>query len=240
MEINRIIIKTAIINSKRRNIFLDIKNNNNIIYKNISHYKKYYKICLYLLIILSGIYLSNEKILLSKLNKFSEINLTLIGNGTQKILYNSNKNVDSKIYKFDSIPSEILVNDKKINKLRFIVSGLKNEENNITIRWNYSFSFCGLMFFGLENITRIDLSNFDSSQCTDIMLMFSYCTSLTSINLGNFNTSLVTNMRNLFFNCPSLISLNLSSFDTSLVTNMYGMFYNCILLKSLDLSNFNT
>jgi len=241
MEINRIIKKTAIINSKRRNIFLDNKNNNNnFIYKNISHYKKYYKICLYLLIILSSIYLSNEKILLSKLNKFSEINLTLIGNGTQKILYNSNKNVDSKTYRFNSVPSEILVNDKKINKLRFIVSGLKNEENNITIRWNYSFSFCGLLFFGLENITRIDLSNFDSSQCTDIMLMFSYCISLTSINLGNFNTSLVTNMRNLFFNCPSLISLNLSSFDTSLVTNMYGMFYNCILLKSLDLSNFNT
>ena len=233
--------KKITINSKKTNISLDNKKNNNkIIYKSIFHSKKYYNICIYLLMILFSINLSNEKILLSKLNRFSEINLTIFGNGTQTILCNKKQFVISKYYKFDSIPSEILVNDKKINKLGFTVSGLRNEENNITIRWNYSFSFCGLMFFNLYNITRIDLSNFDSSQCTEMFLMFCYCDSLTSINLGNFNTSLVTNMRNLFFNCLSLISLNLSSFDTSLVTDMYGMFYNCKLIKSLDLSNFNT
>ena len=46
--------------------------------------------------ILFSIYLSNEKILLSKLNIFSEINLTIIGNGTQKILCNKQQDVDSK------------------------------------------------------------------------------------------------------------------------------------------------
>ena len=243
MDIIRIIQKTIIKNLKRRKIALHNKksnNNNSIIHKRFSNYKNFYKIYIYLLLFLFSIYLSNEKILLSKLNKFSEINLTIIGNGTQKILYSSKKTIDSKSYRFNSIPSEILVNNEKINKPGFKVSNLIDEENNITIRWNYSFSFCGLMFFHLENIKRIDLSNFDSSQCTDMMLMFNNCNLLTSVNLGNFNTSLVTNMMDLFFNCPSLISLNLSTFDTSQVTNMYGMFYNCKLIQSLDLSNFNT
>ena len=150
--------KKITINSKKTNISLDNKKNNNkIIYKSIFHSKKYYNICIYLLMILFNINLSNEKILLSKLNRFSEINLTIFGNGTQTILCNKKQFVISKYYKFDSIPSEILVNDKKINKLGFTVSGLRNEENNITIRWNYSFSFCGLMFYNLYNITRIDL-----------------------------------------------------------------------------------
>ena len=241
MENIRNIQKVVIINSKRRKIALDNKKtSNNIKYKSILYYKKYYNICIYLLINLFSIYLSNEKILLSKLNKFSEINLTIKGNGTQSIINNAKRDIESKTYRFNNIPSEILVNDIKINNSGFKVSGLINEENNITIRWNYSFSFCGLMFFNLYNITRIDLSNFDSSQCTDMILLFCNCDSLTSINLRNFNTSLVTNMRNLFFNCPLLISLDLSSFDTSMVTNMYGMFYNCKLIKSLDLSNFNT
>ena len=162
MKIIRIIKKTVIIiNLKGRRISYDNKkNNNNIIYKIIPKNKNYNNIYIYLLIILLSIYLSNEKILLSKLNKFSEINLTIKGNGTQKILYNSNQNVNSKTYRFNSVPSEILVNDKKINKLDFKVSSLINEENIITIRWNYSFSFCGLMFLGLQNITRIRFIKF--------------------------------------------------------------------------------
>jgi hypothetical protein len=89
--------KTVIINLKGRRIsYENKKNNNNTIYKIISKNKKYFNIFIYFLINLFSIYLSNEKILLSKLNIFSEINLTIIGNGTQKILCNKQQDVDSK------------------------------------------------------------------------------------------------------------------------------------------------
>ena len=54
--------------------------------------------------------------------------------------------------------------------------------------------------------------------------MFSYCTSLTSLDLSNFNTSNVTDMSYMFSGCSSLTSLDTSNFDTSNVTNMSYMF----------------
>ena len=68
--------------------------------------------------------------------------------------------------------------------------------------------------------------------------MFSYCSSLKELNLSNFNTSQVTNMEYMFYNCSSLKELNLSNFNTSQVTNMEYMFSNCSSLKNLDIHNF--
>ena len=96
------------------------------------------------------------------------------------------------------------------------------------------------MFFGCSSLTSLDLSNFDTSNVTDMSGMFSYCSSLTSLNLSNFDTSDVTNMSGMFSYCSSLTSLDLSKFDTSNVTNMNGMFYYCSSLTSLNLSNFDT
>ena len=69
--------------------------------------------------------------------------------------------------------------------------------------------------------------------------MFSGCSSLTSLDVSNFNTSNVTNMGDMFRGCSSLTSLNVSSFDTSNVTRMYNMFSGCSSLTSLDLSSFD-
>ena len=48
--------------------------------------------------------------------------------------------------------------------------------------------------------------------------------SLTSLNLSNFDTSNVTNMNGMFTYMDSLTSLDLSNFNTSKVTNMSYMF----------------
>jgi len=89
-------------------------------------------------------------------------------------------------------------------------------------------------------IEKLDLSNFNTSNVTDMCFMFAGCSSLTSIDLSSFNTSQVTNMDEMFGGCSSLASIDLSSFNTSKVTNMDGMFGTCSSLISLDLSNFNT
>ena len=89
-------------------------------------------------------------------------------------------------------------------------------------------------------IEKLDLSNFNTSDVTDMCFMFGGCSSLTSIDLSSFNTSQVTNMDEMFGGCSSLASIDLSSFNTSKVTNMDGMFGGCSSLTSIDLSSFNT
>ena len=44
--------------------------------------------------------------------------------------------------------------------------------------------------------------------------MYYQCNSLTKLNLSNFNTQNVTNMIGMFQNCNSLTNLNLSNFNT--------------------------
>ena len=96
------------------------------------------------------------------------------------------------------------------------------------------------MFFGCKNIIKLDFSNFDTSQVTNMSNMFYNCNSLKKINLANFNTENVDNMSYMFSFCNSLLNLNLSFFNTQNVTDMSYMFIDCNSLLNLDLSNFNT
>ncbi len=96
------------------------------------------------------------------------------------------------------------------------------------------------MFCELTKATSIDLSNFDTSDVTDMAGMFFNCAGLTTLDLSNFNTSNVTDMGTMFFGCSGLTSLDLTSFDTSKVTDMASMFHHCRSLESVNLSSFRT
>ena len=96
------------------------------------------------------------------------------------------------------------------------------------------------MFNYMLNLTSLDLSNFDTSNVTNMNGMFFAMFSLTSLNLSNFNTSNVTNMASMFNSVSSLTGLDLSSFETSRVIDMSGMFTYMSNLTSLDLSSFDT
>ena len=96
------------------------------------------------------------------------------------------------------------------------------------------------MFERMYNLTTLNLSNFNTSNVTNMGEMFFYIHNLISLDLSNFDTSKVTDMRNMFNAMSNITILDLSSFDTSKVTNMMGMFANMSNLTSLDLSNFDT
>ncbi|MGN0437061.1 MAG: BspA family leucine-rich repeat surface protein [Lachnospiraceae bacterium] len=98
----------------------------------------------------------------------------------------------------------------------------------------------GSMFSGCTVMTSLDLSEFDTTNVTDMSYLFWCCYELTDLNFGNFNTGSVTTMENMFGNCSGLTSLDVSSFDTSNVTNMGGVFWGCSGLTDLDVSNFDT
>ena len=71
--------------------------------------------------------------------------------------------------------------------------------------------------------------------------MFNTCSELEYLDLSNFNTSNVTNMEFMFNECYKLKEIKgLNNFNTSKVTNMSLMFRYCSKLEYIDLSNFNT
>ena len=89
------------------------------------------------------------------------------------------------------------------------------------------------MFYGMRNLTTLNLSNFDTSQVTNMNYMFYGMRNLTTLNLSNFDTSKVTNMSYMFslrdydelMDKLEKIYVN-NDFDTTKLTNFSDMFRN--------------
>jgi surface protein len=96
------------------------------------------------------------------------------------------------------------------------------------------------MFSYCENLTYINVSNFDTKNVTDMAWMFSYCKNLTYVDISNFDMRNVTDLSCMFYECSNLTFLDASNYKTEKVTNMAYMFFECNNLTSLDISNFDT
>lgn len=97
-----------------------------------------------------------------------------------------------------------------------------------------------LMFNNCSGLKSLNLSKFNTGKVTVFQYMFAGCRSLTSLDVSSFNTENATDMAAMFYGSSSLTSLDVSNFNTSNVTTMEDMFRSCGELKSLDLSKFNT
>ena len=105
-------------------------------------------------------------------------------------------------------------------------------QGNGGVTANYNSSY---LFYNFSKLTEIEnLNLLNTSNVTNMSGMFYTCQNLTSLDVSNFDTSKVTNMSGMFGECSSLTSLDVSNFDTSQVTNMSDMFYDCSRLTSLD------
>ena len=96
------------------------------------------------------------------------------------------------------------------------------------------------MFANDKNLRSLDLSSFNTSNVIDMNKLFKSCSALTNLDVSSFNTAKVKDMSTMFNLCTSLTNLNLNNFDTKNVENMNSMFYACRNLSSLSISNFNT
>lgn len=115
-----------------------------------------------------------------------------------------------------------------------------NEKNNImyvSIANPVKQTSCKRLFNALYYVQEIDLTNLDTSECTDMSQMFSGCVRLINIDGIGFDTSNVTDMQMMFYECKSLETVNLYSFDTSKVTNMQQMFRNDAMLYQIYASD---
>ena len=98
----------------------------------------------------------------------------------------------------------------------------------------------GDTFAGCTNLISLDLSQWNTTNVTNMSSMFSGCSHLITLDVSGWDTSAVINMYNMFYGCSSLTSLDVSGWDTSAVINMYNMFYGCSSLTSLDVSGWDT
>ena len=127
---------------------------------------------------------------------------------------------------------EFMFNEcKSLKEIKGLSSFSKNKVNKINS-----------MFENCYELECIDLSNFDTSEITDMSWAFNFCLKLKEIKgINNFNTSKVENMESMFKCCEKLEYLDLSNFDTSNVSNMKAMFGGCHSLHELKgLNKFNT
>ena len=187
-------------------------------------------------------------------------------------LFNNNNDYISKINNKNIIKGTIEIGSNELNNQILLfntnINGkfdvfLNNDKKNIIKDQNKRFiDFCpeiiGTYTFDIilydkltslnsffnecSNITSLDLSNFDTSNVTDMYRMFNKCQKLKEIKgLNNLNTNKVTNMCAMFQNCREIENLDLSHFNTSQVTRMGGMFGGCYKLKEIKgIENFIT
>ena len=81
------------------------------------------------------------------------------------------------------------------------------------------------MFQYVSKIQNLDLSSFNTSRVNSMSLMFNGASSLTNLTFGpHFDTSNVTDMEMMFFNVNSITELDLSTFNTSNVKKLSGIF----------------
>ena len=137
---------------------------------------------------------------------------------------------------------EIIIDQKKVGFQKYIE--IKDEkdvkEYSITLIFKHEMEDCSYMFFNCTNITKIDLSFFNSKKVNKMHHMFSRCYNLNEIDLRDFNTLNVTDMSFLFSKCKSLPHVDLSSFDTDKVTTMCGMFQDNSSITQIYVPFFNT
>ena len=91
------------------------------------------------------------------------------------------------------------------------------------------------MFYGLEKISSIDMSNLNTSNVEYMQYMFAYCRNITDFDLALFDTKKVENMAGMFQGCELISSLDISNFITPNVQDMAYMFDSCLSLTSINL-----
>ncbi len=120
-----------------------------------------------------------------------------------------------------------------------ISSGTNNYPGIITVlkklpdKLKFSDSSMHSMFrYGI--FETLDLSNFETSNLTNMYYAFYECRNLTSLDLSNFVTNKLNNMQCTFYGCRNLASLILRTFDMGKVTNVSNMLHSTIKLRDLE------
>ena len=79
------------------------------------------------------------------------------------------------------------------------------------------------MFYQMSSLEDLNISNFDTTNVTNMNSMFRETSSLVSLDLSHFKMSNVENVGSMFTLTSSLTTLNANNWDISSVTNLSGV-----------------
>lgn len=90
------------------------------------------------------------------------------------------------------------------------------------------------MHYGCGQIKEVDLSDWNTSNTTDMSETFYSCKGLTEIDVSNLDTSNCSKMNGLFSGCEKLENIiGIEQLDTSKNIDFTNMFSNCQKLRKL-------
>lgn len=96
------------------------------------------------------------------------------------------------------------------------------------------------LFYGLRNLTNVDISRLDFSEVTGLRYTFQNCSSLKSIDLNSINMSKCSGLFHTFEGCESLEQVIIDGSDLSSVRTLEGTFKGCKSLKTVKIINTDT
>ncbi len=125
-----------------------------------------------------------------------------------------------------------------VNNMRNMFSGCLSlvELDLSTFSLNNIIYFTGL-FSGCESLVTLT-ENFDTSIINDMGSIFSNCYNLKNFDISNWDTSNVTNLSSMFQEARSITdTAYMDSWDISKVTSLNSMFKGCTSLTTIDSTN---
>lgn len=129
-----------------------------------------------------------------------------------------------------------------VEDLTGIFYGCKAITNLDLSSWNISNKLTILedAFYLMSKLQTVNVSNWDTSNVTNMKYVFCSCSKLnTIIGLNTWNTQSATSFYSMFNGLEITSLLDISNWNVSNVTNMYNMFRMCDLLESIDLSSWD-
>ena len=230
--------------TKADSFLLNIKLNNEVKVKSVSHIKPGPEVCLQIHKLAANAeitfvdYLEENKIIKRTMKNNVQdkaINVLHFTKATTE-QYNNVKNSlndDNVISTADSeIPSYIWFDTDTIYYYSEADTIFLNPDSSYLFSW-------------LTKLESLDLSGFDSTNVTSMQEIFMYLSSMTEIDVTSLYTGNVTNMSAMYYRCEKLNMIDVSSLKTSKVTDMSYMFYSCyratyINTVGIDTSNVTT
>ena len=132
------------------------------------------------------------------------------------------------------------IDTSKVKSMYYMFGNNTSISNLDLSNWNTSNVTNMKSMFRGTALKKLNLNNWDTSNVTDMSFMFSESNNITELDLNHLNTGKVKDMNNMFNNMKSLTTLNIENWDTSNVINMSSMFADSKSITSLNLNNWNT
>ena len=180
--------------------------------------------------------------------KNNKKNCYLLIDGRERELCGTLKS--NEINKINGILNIILIEKNTITNMGYMFSNSFDEQSSLISlpdisEWNTTnvTNMSGMFSYCKSLKSLPDISKWDTTNVKDMSHMFSYCKSLKSLpDISKWDATNVEYMNSMFNGCKSLKSLpDISKWNTANVKNMNSMFYECSSLKSLpDISKWDT